>query len=420
VRSTRLRGVALVLTALAGPCLLAGVAAGQLTPPPTPVPPNGSPSPFISVLPTPFDPVREPEIHASAAILFDLGADQPLVSSDAGVRRPVASLTKLMTALVVLERAHPRDLVTVRADAVFDPDRYGASSILGLRAGERVRVGDLLYGLLLGSANDAAVALADHISGNVDAFVAEMNARAAELGMHDTHFRSPNGLDDRGYSSAEDLVTLVGAVREHALFRTIAATRFHTMPGPGGVRRRIQNRNVLLWLYPGATGVKTGFTAGAGYCLVATAERGNRRLLVVLLGEPSDAFSDAAAMLNHGFEAFKKHTFVRAGDSLGTVGIRGGAVPVRAADDLRALVAIASLPNVRRSMRIDPHVGFPPAVGQTVGILAATIGDTTIGTVPIEVEAVPAPVSAGDGPWWARAAATIGGAMVDVVEGLAT
>jgi serine-type D-Ala-D-Ala carboxypeptidase (penicillin-binding protein 5/6) len=419
VRCSGLRAVALVLAAL-GPCLLIGVASGQLAPPPTPVPPNGSPSPFISVLPTPSDPLPEPHIHASAAILFDLGAGQPLVSSDAGVRRPVASLTKLMTALVTLERARPRDLVTVRADAVFGPDRYGAGSILGLRAGEQVRVGDLLYGLLLGSANDAAVALADHISGNVDAFVVEMNARAAGLGMHDTRFRSPNGLDDRGYSSAEDLVTLVRAVRRHPLFRTIAATRFHTMPGPGGVRRRIQNRNALLWLYPGATGVKTGFTARAGYCLVATAERGNRRLLLVLLGEPSDAFSDAAALLNHGFEAFTEHTFVRAGDTLGTVGIRGGAVPVRAADDLGALVAIASLPDVRQTVWIDPHVGFPPTVGQTVGTLAATIGDTTIGTVPIEVEEVPAPISVGDGPWWARAAVSFTGAVVDVVEGLAT
>jgi serine-type D-Ala-D-Ala carboxypeptidase (penicillin-binding protein 5/6) len=420
VRSSGLRAVALVLAALAGPFLLVGVASGQFTPPPTPVPPNGSPSPFITVLPTPSDSLPEPEIHAAAAILFDLGARQPLVSSDAEIRRPVASLTKLMTALVTIERTRPQDLVTVRADAVFGPDRYGAGSILGLRAGEEVRVRDLLYGLLLGSANDAAVALADHISGDVDAFVDEMNARAAALGMRDTRFRSPNGLDDRGYSSAEDLVTLVSAVREHPLFRAIVATRFHMMPGPGRVRRRIQNRNALLWLYPGATGVKTGFTSGAGYCLVATAERGNRRLLVVLLGEPNEAFSDAAALLNHGFDAFTKHTFVRAGDSLGTVGIRGGAVPVRAADDLRALVANASLPDVRQTMQIDPHVGFPPEIGQTIGTLAATIGETTIGTVPIEVEEVPAPTSAGDGPWWARAATTIAGAVVDVVEGLAT
>lgn len=419
MRSSRLRAVALALFALAGPSLFIGVASGQVAPPPTPVPPNGSPSPFITELRTPSDPVPEPEIHASSAVLFDLGADQTLASWDAGSHRPVASLTKLMTALVTLDRTRPRDLVTVLPDAVFDRDRYGSSSILGLRAGEQLRVVDLLFGLLLGSANDAAVALADHVSGDVDAFVDEMNARADELGMRDTRFRSPNGLDDRGHSSADDLVTLVRALREHTLFRAIAAKKSHTMPGPRGVGRRIQNRNALLWLYPGATGVKTGFTARAGYCLIATAERGTRRLLVVLLGEPSDAFSDAAALLNHGFEAFTEHTFVHAGDPLGTAGIRGGAVPVRAAGDLSALVAIDSLPDVRRTLRIDPQVGFPPAVGQIVGTLAATIGDTTLGTVPVEVDVVPAPTSAGGGPWWARAAGAIGGAVVDVVEGLA-
>ena len=233
-----------------------------------------------------------------------------------------------MTALLVLEAGHLDDVVTIPEEAVFAPRDYGASSSLGLIEGERLTVRDLLYGMLLGSANDAAVALAIHEAGSTEAFVHRMNQRARELGMHATVFFSPNGLDDRGHASARDLVTLTRAAYDTPGFATIVDTEVRRMPGPDGTQRSIQNRNVMLWLYPGAMGAKTGFTAGAGYCLDATAQRDGRRLVAIVLGAPSDAFSDAAALLNYGFEAFEHHTFIRLGDPAGEVAIRGGTVPV--------------------------------------------------------------------------------------------
>jgi serine-type D-Ala-D-Ala carboxypeptidase (penicillin-binding protein 5/6) len=170
----------------------------QTGPPPTPVPPNGSPSPFVSRLSTPKDPIPAPDVKASAAVLVDLDAGQVLFRRAADQARPVASLTKLMTALLVLEKEKGRldRRIRVHPGAVFDRNDYGRGSTLGLRSGERVSVRDLLAGLLLGSANDAAEALAIDGSGSVSDFVRRMNARARTLGMSHTRFASPHGLDD--------------------------------------------------------------------------------------------------------------------------------------------------------------------------------------------------------------------------------
>ena len=266
-------------------------------PPPTPVPPNGSPSPFVSRLSTPADPVPVPRIDAPAVVLMDLAAGQVLYQRGAATARPVASLTKLMTALLVLEAEEGRLDRTIRVDpdAVFGRGQYGAGSSLGLRPGERVSVRGLLAGLLLGSANDAAEALAIGESGSVSAFVTAMNARARALGMAETTFASPHGLDDRGLSSASDVLTLLREVRRHAAFRRLVASRLVVVRSDSAPPRRIQNRNVMLWLYPGASGVKTGSTAGAGYCLVAAPPPRRRERKGVVLRRRAAGVSPAAA-----------------------------------------------------------------------------------------------------------------------------
>ncbi len=198
--------VALIVTAQV---LLVGLASAQLSPPPpTPVPPDGSLSPFPQSLDTPADATLPPVLSAPSAILADLDTGQVLFAQDADTQRPIASLTKVMTGLLVLESSNPADVVTVTADAVIAEDERPGISALGLEVGEQITVEDLLYALLLQSANDAAVALADHVSGSEGRFVKDMNARAARSGMRRTRFRSPNGLDDRGYSTARDLMTL--------------------------------------------------------------------------------------------------------------------------------------------------------------------------------------------------------------------
>ncbi|HEX2424194.1 MAG TPA: serine hydrolase, partial [Actinomycetota bacterium] len=173
-------------------------------PPPTPVRPHGSLSPFPTSLATPTNATVAPTLTARSALLADLTSGDVMDEKAADQPVPIASLTKIMTALIALERTQLTDKVTVDPRAVFRRHDYGASSTLGLRAGERITVEDLLYAMMLGSANDAASALAIHIAGSEQAFVRVMNARAHRLGMRRTVFFSSTGLDDRGRSTARD------------------------------------------------------------------------------------------------------------------------------------------------------------------------------------------------------------------------
>jgi serine-type D-Ala-D-Ala carboxypeptidase (penicillin-binding protein 5/6) len=398
---------------------LIGFASAQLgPPPPTPVPPDGSLSPFPETLHTPADPLETPSISAASAVLAELSSGQVLYAKAPRERRSIASLTKIMTAILTLERTAPDDVVTVRPDAVI-PDLGGVAA-LGLHAGERITVAHLLDALMLQSANDAAIALADQVSGTEARFVRLMNRSADRLGMRRTRFRSPNGLDDRGTSTAEDLATLTRAAYRVEGFAPLVAQMHATVPAPDGPPRELQNRNAMLWLYPGAVGVKTGYTAAAGYCVVAVAEREGRRLVAVVLGAPGDAFSDAAELLNHGFGAFQEHTFVEAGEPSGVVSMRGGAVPVETGGRLVALVPTASLEDVRTSVEVDPSAAYPPAPGERVATLVVTIPGVSLGSVPLVVSAVPPPPPPPDGTWWARAASALVrgiGAAVSAISG---
>jgi serine-type D-Ala-D-Ala carboxypeptidase (penicillin-binding protein 5/6) len=395
-----------------------GALSPQTAPPPTPVPPNGSPSPYLERLETPSDPLAVPAVEAPSALLVDLSLGQVLFERAASEARPVASLTKVMTALLVLERDGDRldRPVRVHPDAVFGRRDFGAGSTLGLRPGERVSVEGLLGGLLLGSANDAAEALAIDASGSVARFVERMNARAADLGMRRTRFASPHGLDDDGRSTASDLALLLRAALEVPAFPDLVSRRTVTIASAGRTRR-IQNRNALLWLYPGATGVKTGSTPGAGYCLIATARRGDRELAAIVLGGRDEVFSDAAALLNHGFEAYELRTLVRSGERLGSVAVRGGTVPVVAGEDVVALVGTGPQTAVERSIVARDGVGYPPPAGATIGWVTLRGPSGPIGRGTIVVADLGPPV-APSGPWWARAAAALARGVTAAVEGL--
>ncbi len=397
---------------------LAGAQSGRNVPPPTPVPPDGRLSPFPSVLATPRDTVAAPAIGARAALLADLDDGTVLFDKAAAAPRPVASLTKIMTALVVLTRTSIDDVVRVDPAAVFGPRDFGASSTLGLRAGERIRVRDLLYGLLLGSANDAAEALAIHVSGSVGAFVELMNRRARALGMRDTSFASPHGLDDRGRSTAADLLVLLRAAHADPAFERIVATRFRTIPSPTGRPRRIQNRNAMLWLYDDAIGTKTGLTAGAGPCVAVVAERDGRRLVAIILGAEREAFSPAASLLNFGFDGFEETTVVRAGEELGSVDLVGGRVSVVASADLTVMVPRDHADRVRRTVRVAPEAAFPPQIGDRVATMIVTVPGARLGGVGLIVAAVPAPDPV-SGSWWMRGLEALGGAAADAIGAVA-
>jgi D-alanyl-D-alanine carboxypeptidase (penicillin-binding protein 5/6) len=354
-------------------------------------------------------------VAAGSAALVDLDTGQVLFAQNADDERPIASLTKLMTAVLVMRSADADDVVTVSDRASTSIGGVGISE-LGLQAGERLTVEELLYALLLQSANDAAVALAEHVSGTVESFVKAMNAEARRLGMRHTRFYSPNGLDDRGYSTALDLARLARAAYAEPLFARIDTARFHEIASPSGPPREIQNRNVLLWLYKGAIGGKTGYTSAAGFCVVAVARREGIRLVSVVLGAPGEPFSDAAELLNFGYAAFDRRRLVEPGESFESVEIQGRDVAVAAARPLDALVrADAEI----RYVVVPRPVAFPPSLGQAVATLRVEAGSAVLRRMPLVVTNVPPPPPVGDDdPWWRRAGDAVAGALSSAVSAL--
>ena len=240
-----------------------------------------------------------PVIKARAAIVLDLDSGKTLFALDAHGRYPPASLTKVMTALVALDTLRLDQVLTVPASINQLP---WDSTRMGLRAGERLTVRELMYGLFLNSGNDAAITLSEAAMPRA-AFVARMNARAAALAMGDSHFVNPIGLDDAGlYASAADLAK--AAIELRLRFPEVAAmAAVPAMTLPAGATHhafKLYNLNDLIRKYPGATGLKTGWTGRAGGCLIATATRDGRHLLAVVLGSPR-VFDEAATLLDYGF-----------------------------------------------------------------------------------------------------------------------
>jgi len=341
------------------------------------------------VLITPRVAAAVPALGAAEAVLEDLSTGQVLLAKDPAHRRPIASLVKIMTAETVLASAKPSDVVTVKATATGP-----AGAKLKLRPGERISVGELTYGLMLQSSNDAALALAEHVGGTVAAFVSMMNRRAAALGLRNTSFVSPNGLDDRGLSTALDMATITRVAYRSEEFRAIVATKFRDIPAPSGPVRHIQNRNALLWLYSGSIGVKTGFTSAAGHCLVAAARRGNRALVSVVLGDPTEqsSFDDAAALLNYGFAGFARRVVVRGGSDLGAVRVGDTAIRVAAASDVAALVPVHAPAAIRWAIRALPGLTLPVDAGQRVGRIIIIVNGRAAGAVDaVAISPVPSP-----------------------------
>ncbi|MHB0868969.1 MAG: D-alanyl-D-alanine carboxypeptidase family protein [Chloroflexota bacterium] len=243
---------------------------------------------------------RPPELLATAAVVMDADTGQLVYEKNAHERRAPASTTKMMTALVTLENARLTDVVRAGADVKVEP------SIIGLYPGDQLTVEQLLYGLLLPSGNDAAIALADHVGGSIPQFAAMMNDKAAQLGLRDTHFVNPHGLDADGhYSSAHDLAVIARAALQNPYFERIVATREYHVDGP--IRWAFKNSNRLLDVYPGADGVKTGYTDNAGRCLVFSASRGGHRAISVVL-DSGDQYGDSADLLTYFFSNFTRDT----------------------------------------------------------------------------------------------------------------
>ncbi len=285
-----------ILVALVGLVLvLPAPAAAQELPPPTP-------DVLLAAEP--------PEVSAVTWVLYDDTFGRTLAAQRPDARRAIASTTKIMTALVALEEASLSDLVEVSETA----DAVGESEV-GLVPGETWLLQDLVTAMLVTSANDAAMAIAEYVGGSVEGFAEMMNLEAQRLGLENSQFANPHGLDEPGhYSSAADLLALAQTAMDDPLFARAVQTPAARMPNdPDGRERVALATNKLLELYPGAIGVKTGFTDDAQLTLVAAAERDDRRLYAVVLGS-QDHFSDAMALLDYGFDEFGVVQLVAVGD----------------------------------------------------------------------------------------------------------
>lgn len=275
-----------------------------------------------------------PEIKSESAIVIDNNTGMILYSKDADKRMYPASTTKIMTALLVLENGNLDDVVTISETAVDSIDED--SSTAGLRAGETQTVQDLLYALMIPSANEAAFALGEYIDGSVEQFVARMNKRAEELGCQNTHFVNPSGLhDDDHYTTAYDLSLIAREAMKNETFREIVSTTNFTLPNNGYRRQSVfYTTNFLIsqytdtrYYYKNAIGIKTGSTSQAGNCLVSAAESKDNTLIVVTLNAPREnglvySFVDTKNLYTYAFENYKLTEYVTSGQILGEVQVK--------------------------------------------------------------------------------------------------
>ena len=256
--------------------------------------------------------------RAAGAVLMDAESGRVLYGHDAHKPRLIASTTKLMTALVAVERAGDLDeTVTVKGEWLGSE-----GSSIYLKAGEEITLRGLLYGLLLQSGNDAAMVIACHTAGSVEEFVELMNRRAAELGMKDSSFANPSGLDhENHYSTPYDMALLARACLDNSTVAELCATKSVTV----GTRTFV-NHNKLLWRCEGCVGMKTGFTEKAGRTLVSAAVRDGQTLICVTLNDGDD-WNDHRKLLDYGFRTYPRQVLCRAGEVLGAVAVEGSLIP---------------------------------------------------------------------------------------------
>ena len=321
-------------------------------------------------------------VGAKAAILMEASTGDILLSRDRNQRRQIASTTKLMTVLVALERD---DLDDVFSAADYDPTP--AESQIGLRRGERMSVRDLLRATLLPSANDAAATLAVGTMGSTAAFVAEMNRRARQLGLRNTSFANPVGLDNpKNYSTAHDLAKLAVQLRRNEFFRRTVDLEVATLRS-GAQKRFVGNRNALVRRVDAVNGVKTGFTARAGNVLVGSASRDGVTVISVVLGEPSERArdTDSLALLRYGLDSYNARTVLPEGRVLDRIALRyrdGESVEVVAGATVKRVLRSGTRTTVTVG-GLPQEVDGPLPRGTRVATAVVRRGDEVLARVPV-------------------------------------
>ena len=322
------------------------------------------------------------ELSASSAIVIEASTGQVIYEKDADTKRPMASTTKIMTALVAIESGDITREITVDAAAAG----VEGSSIY-LKAGDRITLEALIWALMLESANDAAAAIAIGVAGSLEAFADMMNAKAAELGLTSTHFTNPHGLSDEDhYTTARELAMLTAAAMENETFRQIAATDKYRI-SYGDTVRALNNHNKMLRIYDGAVGVKTGFTKASGRCLVSAAERDGMTLIAVTLAAPDD-WDDHTAMLDLGFSSLERAVLIEPAESAficPCIGSEKGELIIRNRDGI-SMILPKGEHNFTRKVILPRYLWAPVNIGDAVGKIEIYDGKTLLGEVTLYAE----------------------------------
>lgn len=329
------------------------------------------------------------ETSAKAVILTEQTTGRVLAEKNADERLPIASVTKIMTMLLIMEeidsgRMTLADNVTVSEHAMS----FGGSTMF-LEAGEVLTVSDMLKGIAVASANDGCVAMAEHISGSTDAFVERMNVRAKELGMENTHFVNTNGLDaPEHYSSARDVAIMARELCRHD--KIFDYTTIWTDSLRDG-KFLLANTNKLVRFYRGATGLKTGSTDAAGCCLCATATRDGLPLIAVVLGAPTskERFADASSLLDYGFANYKTVNPASKGEPAGSIRVRKGrsdTVNAVYAEDFAEVIPKTKSGEISAEVTLPDVLVAPIDDGEVIGRAEFFIAGESIGSVDLKAE----------------------------------
>lgn len=334
--------------------------------------------------------VKEPDTTVEAVVLMNARSGQVLYQKNMRRHMFPASTTKILTAAVALEKGNLSDKVTVVKEAcLVDGSR------IGLQEGEKLTLEDLLYALMMASANDAADSIAVHLSGSINNFSDLMNKKARSIGALDSNFINPHGLPDPGhYITAYDLALITRYAMQNPVFRKIVGTRIKKISRPdadrsiGPPQEDLWNHNRFLSRYQGAIGVKTGYTVEAGQCLVAAAEKDGRELIAVLLNDQgSTLYEDAGMILDYGFDNFAPNLVVEKMEKVTTVGVSRGIGKV---DVYTGSSFYYDLPNgqkkqIKRSLELNRGIKAPLTAGQEVGQLVLSFEGQEVGRVKLLV-----------------------------------
>jgi D-alanyl-D-alanine carboxypeptidase (penicillin-binding protein 5/6) len=334
---------------------------------------------------TPAVAAASPDNKARAAILVDAKTGEVLYEKKSREHNAPASTTKIMTAILAIESGRLEEPVRVSLRAAAT-----RGSSMHLYAGQVLSLRELLTGLLLRSGNDAAVAIAEHLAGTTEAFVAQMNRRARDLGATDTHFRNPHGLSAPGhYSSAYDLAMLTRFALADPVFAAIVGSKEIGIDWRDRRGREqdvnLRNTNKLLWMLEEADGVKTGTTGEAGPCLVASATRGNHKLIAVVLHDHTRWF-DSMQLLKYGFDNYDLYDYADQGALIATIPVEGGldaTVDAVAAAPAALVVPTADYPRITAEVDLPKTIKAPVYQGQKIGEIVFYIDDKAVKSVDV-------------------------------------